>query len=123
MKKADFILIGVVAVIAAVLLVALYGFNNKSGDLVQIEIDAKVVDVLPLNEDAEREIETTDGGVNTLVIKDGSAKMVDANCPDGICVNHKEINRAGESIICLPHKVVITVVSDKETDNDIDAVA
>ena len=122
MKKADFIVIGAVAVVVAVLLVVLYGVNSNSGDYVQIEVDTKIVDVLPLDTDTEKNIKT-DKGTNKLVIKDGKAKMIEADCPDGICVNHKSINRSGESIICLPHKVVVTVVNEKAQDDEIDAVA
>lgn len=122
MKKADFILIGAVAVVVAILILCLYVFNSGSGDFVQIEVDGVVTDTLPLSEDTVREIKT-DNGTNTLVISDGSAVMTQADCPDGICANHKPINQTGESIICLPHKVVVTVVNDKSNDNDIDAVA
>ncbi|MCD7796118.1 MAG: NusG domain II-containing protein [Clostridiales bacterium] len=121
MKKADFVLIGVVAVVAAVLLIFLYGVNNSSDGYVQIEIDGEVTETLPLDEDAERDIET-EYGKNTLVIKDGSAEMTYADCPDGICTNHNAISRNGESIICLPHKVVVTIVSEAQED-DVDAVA
>lgn len=122
MKRADFILIGAVAAIAAVMLLFLYGGSSNSGEYVQIEINGKVTQTLPLNEDSEYEIESENGGKNTLVIKDGKAKMTEADCPDGICKNHKAISRNGESIICLPHMVVVTVVKDSDSD-DIDAVA
>lgn len=122
MKKADFILIGVVAVIVGVMVFFLYGVNNHSGSFVQIEVDSKVVDTLPLDEDKTVNIDSDKNGENTLVIKDGYAVMSQANCPDGICTNHKKINRTGESIICLPHKVVVTVVSDV-ADDEIDVVA
>ena len=122
MKKADFILIGVVAVVAAVLVLCLYVFNGGSGDFVQIEVDGVVTDTIPLSNDTVREIQT-DNGTNTLVISEGSAVMTQADCPDGICANHKPIHKTGESIICLPHKVVVTVISDKSNDNEIDAVS
>lgn len=122
MKKADFIIIGAVVVVAAVLLIFLYGSSSNFGSYVQIEIDGKITETLPLDEDTEKEIATENGGTNTLVIKDGKAKMTEANCPDGICKNHKAINRNGESIICLPHKVVVSVV-DNNGDDEIDAVA
>jgi hypothetical protein len=32
-----------------------------------------------------------------------------ADCPDKLCVSHREIFREGESIVCLPHRVVVTV--------------
>ena len=122
MKKADFIIIAVVAVIVGILVFFLYGVNNDSGAYVQLEVDGTVVETLLLDEDAVREIETEDGGRNVLVIKDGKAEMSEANCPDGICTNHSKIHRNGESIICLPHKVVVTVVNENDAD-EIDAVA
>lgn len=122
MKKADFIIISAVAVIVGVLLFFLYGVNHDPGTFVQIEIDGKVAEVLPLDTDATMDIEDGNGGTNTLVIENGCAKVVSANCPDGICTNHKKINKNGESIICLPHKVVVTVVNDSDADS-IDAVA
>lgn len=122
MKKADFILIAVVAVVVGVMLFFLYGVNQGSGVYVQVEVDGKVVDVLPLNTDTTLEIESQNNGENTLVIKDGYALMSQANCPDGICTNHKRINKSGESIICLPHKVVVTVIDDNN-DDEIDVVA
>ncbi len=123
MKKADFIIIAVVAVVVGILVFFLYGLNSDSGSYVQIEVDGKVTQVLPLDTDAKYEIETVNDGANTVEIKDGKAKMIYANCPDGICTNHKEINKNGESIICLPHKVVVTVVNDYSSGDDVDAVA
>ncbi len=122
MKKADFVIIGIVIAVAAVMLIFLYGSNSNFGSYVQIEVNGEITETLPLDEDTQKEIITENGGTNTLVIKDGKAKMTEANCPDGICKNHKSISRNGESIICLPHKVVISVV-DKDSDNEIDAVA
>lgn len=121
MKKADFILIAVVVALAGVLLIFLYG-QSGSGAYVQIEINGEMVETLPLDTDTTYEIRTENDGENTLVIKDGCAKMTQANCPDGICTNHMKISRNGESIICLPHKVIVTVVSGNNSD-EIDAVA
>lgn len=123
MKKADFIVIAVVLVIAGVLVFFLYGINSDLGAYVRVEVDGKVVDTLDLNKDATLDVQTDNGGTNTLVIKDGKAKVTEANCPDGICANHKEINKNGESIICLPHKLVVTVVNENSGGDDVDAVA
>lgn len=121
MKKADFIVIAVVALVAGIILFFLYGTDN-TGNYVQVEINGQVVDTVSLSEDFEKEYKTENGGTNTLVIKDGKAVMTQADCPDGICKNHKPINRSGESIICLPHKLVVSVV-DGSNDAEIDAVA
>jgi hypothetical protein len=58
---------------------------------------------------------------NVLVMEDGVAFVEKANCRDKICVEHKPVSQKGESIICLPHKVVIEIISDNN-ENDIDVV-
>lgn len=121
MKKADFILIAVVVAAAGILLFFLYGVGD-TGAYVQIEINGEVSEVLPLDTDTVMEISTDNNGTNTLVIENGYAKMTEANCPDGLCTNQKKISRNGESIICLPHRVVVTVIDENGTD-EIDAVA
>lgn len=111
MKKADLILVTVVAAIIIVLCVILYGFNS-GGSYAAVEVNGVVTEYLPLNNDAEFEIKT-DNGFNKLIIKDGKAFVSNADCKDKICVHHLPVYRNGESIICLPHKVVITIQKDK----------
>ena len=51
---------------------------------------------------------------NLLLIENGKVYVKSATCPDGICVGHRPIFRNGESIICLPNRVVITVIIDND---------
>ena len=44
-----------------------------------------------------------------LVIKDGKADITEADCPDKLCVHQAPISREGEALVCLPHRVVVTV--------------
>lgn len=53
-----------------------------------------------------------------LIRKGGVADMTSADCPDHLCVKQKAISKEGESIICLPNKVVVTVKSDTKSDID-----
>ena len=57
-------------------------------------------------------------GKNILRIRDGSADMIYADCPDQLCVNQKEIDKVGETIVCLPHKIVVEVEGEKQSDFD-----
>ena len=41
-----------------------------------------------------------------------------ADCPDQICVNHRPVSRNGESIICLPNEVVVSVKGGEEAELD-----
>jgi len=60
-------------------------------------------------------------GYNRIVIDDGIVSMVEADCKDQICVFSKAINKPGELIICLPHKVVVQINGIKK--NDVDAIS
>ena len=51
----------------------------------------------------------TDNGYNTVEIKDGYADCTEADCRDGLCVNQKKISKVNETIVCLPHKVIIEI--------------
>lgn len=121
MKKVDLIVIAVVLAVSGVLFFFLYGVNSDSGKYVQVEVNGEIVETLKLDEDFEKQYDFN-GGTNTLVISNGKADITEANCKDEVCVNHMPISRAGESIICLPHKMVVTVV-DELNDSEIDAVA
>ncbi len=113
--------------ILSVLFVAVAGivyltFFRSAGDTVTVTVDAEVYGVYSLSEDRIQDIYTGENGQhhNRLVIKDGKAFVEAASCPDGICVAHKPVFRDGESIICLPNRVVVTVdLADKTEAPDI----
>ena len=106
----DLILIGSLIVVLALIGLAFWLFRGE-GDTVVVEVDGKVYGTYALDVDRTVEIRTGDGGeeLNLLVIEGGRARVETATCPDGICAAHRPISREGESIVCLPHKVVITV--------------
>jgi len=88
------------------------------GDSVIVTVDGELWAEFPLREDRTVEIKT-DRGVNLLVIRDGKAEIESASCPDGICSAHRAISRDGESIICLPNKVVVTVRATQDDAPDV----
>lgn len=122
MKKADFIVIAVVLAVVGVLVFFLYFVNGNDGKYVQVEHNGEIVETIELSKDFEKQY-NFDGETNTLVIKDGKADVVEANCKDGYCEKQMPIYRSGESIICLPHKLVVSVVNDSGNDSEVDAVA
>ncbi len=47
---------------------------------------------------------------NVVQVETGKISMYSATCPDHICMKTGAISKPGETIVCLPHKVVITIV-------------
>ena len=94
--------------------------TRQGGGYVSVQTDGKTVMELPLGENTR--VVMGDGGhTNVLVIEDGMARVVEASCPDQICVRQGAVQYAGESIDCLPHKLVVTV--EGGAPGDVDATA
>ena len=106
----------------------LYPFLNHKGDAgsyALIEVDGAEYARVDLSQDTVFTV-TTPAGTNTIQVKNHEISVDSADCPDKICVNHAAIHRLGENIVCLPHKLVITIISDTSKESEepqIDAVA
>ncbi len=111
----DILFIAVLLILAAIGGIYLRFFRTV-GNIVIITVDGAEYGTYSLSEDRIEEIRTgaDDEQLNRLVISGGKAFIETANCPDGICAAHRPINRDGESIVCLPHRVVITAVGDED---------
>ena len=118
--KNDIILAVIVIAVAATGLLLVNAFRTE-GSFAVIKINGKETERYPLSVNTEVVIETGDDGRNTLVIEDSKAFMKDANCPDKICEGHSKISYKGETIVCLPHKVVIEIVTE-DSENELDVV-
>lgn len=67
---------------------------------------------------ARVEEKNRNGNYNIFMCQNKEVRMINANCPDQICVHHYPISAAGENIICLPHKVVIAITGEKGKELD-----
>lgn len=103
LKKADKIVLASVLLFSVIVALFMFVFKNN-GKSVVIKQQNRVVCSLPLNKETVYELEH-----NTVVIKNGKAFVKSADCPDQICVKHKKISKSGESIVCLPNRVIIEV--------------
>ncbi len=51
---------------------------------------------------------------NLVSVQNGAVSVEAADCKDQICVHHKPVSMAGESIVCLPHRLVVEIAGMKE---------
>lgn len=103
----DILLILVIFGIGVSLLAYTY-LGKQNHSVVAVRVDGKVVQEFLLDDSIQYKIEGI-GGTNTLCIDEGSVWLKEADCPDRICVQTGKIRYAGQSIICLPHKVVVEI--------------
>lgn len=109
LKKRDFLLIGGLLALALLLWICVRQVGNRAGAYVTVTVDGELYGTYSL--DVEQEVPIRRDGVttNVLVIAEGQADMIQADCPDKLCVHQRAISKSKESIICLPNKVVVTV--------------
>lgn len=106
LKKGDIIII-VVLLIISLTSIFIVNKDNSLAQTVVISVDNKPKVSYSLYEN--RTVEIKNNGYNKIVIYNGYVYIESANCKDKICVNHKKISKKGETIICLPNKVVLEI--------------
>ena len=116
MKKNDYKLMVIVIAAAVFLFVAASLKEKGRENVIEVKIDGVIRGRYALSENREINL----NGTNHLVIKEGKADITDAKCPDKVCVKQKAISKVGESLVCLPNKVIVTVAEGEE--NELDGV-
>jgi len=121
MKKNDYIVL-----ILIVLILGIFGFfwskhYSKPGTKIDILMDNQLVYTTSLNDNCIlaikqdgrcarlKTIEEFDGAGNLLAVNNGEANVIQADCPDKICVNMPNINKEDECIVCMPNKLIVIV--------------
>ena len=78
---------------------------------VEITVDGEIVATYSLFDDGTYVL---NGGTNAIVIEDARVYMIHSECPDHTCERTGKIKYVGQSIICLPNKLSVTIVGESE---------
>lgn len=120
LRRWDIIIVS--ALVAIALLgyagVRIYGAVNTA-DNVKITSPDGVV-YLSLDKDTTYTV-TTDLGYNTIVIENRTVRIDSSDCKNQICVEEGAIDTPGQTIVCLPHKVVVQIVDASGSDSSSNA--
>lgn len=123
MKKKDILLIvlalGVAGLLYAVSLIS----GGEAATTVVVTVDGQEVLRRPLALEDSYEIRQDDGSVNVIAVEDGAVFMQEANCRDGLCMAQGKMRNAAKTIVCLPHKLVVSLTGDApQDDGDLDVI-
>ena len=113
----DVIFLGGLLLGGILLTAGLYLFS-QTGESVRITVDDTVYGTYSLNEDREISVERDGVVINVVRIEHGSVRMAQATCPDGLCIRQGAISRERQTIVCLPHKLVVEVYGTHEQEYD-----
>lgn len=117
-EKKEILFIGGILVIAVVLWAGMSFFRKGDYGTIRIMVDGVESGTYSLGENQVININDT----NTCEIKNGSVRMIEATCPDKLCIKQKAVDNTGGTIICLPNKVIIEGEKTADTPAELDAV-
>lgn len=132
MKPGDIVLL-LFLVVLSFLPVIIFTYQNATAEVdyftAVVSADGEIVHEFELMDDGENETYRymDDQGHENIIVREGTkVYMIEASCPDQLCVRQGEISEIGETIVCLPHRLVVEITSDNpdmENDSEIDVIS
>lgn len=121
MKQNKFwiIIFAVIFIISAIGSLAIFKFQGK-GNIACIYQDGELIKQINLDTVTtpyQFTVNYGNSGYNTVSVENGRISVIDASCPDHVCINTGWISDGAIPIVCLPNK--LTIQMDTET-NSID---
>lgn len=113
-KRKVICIIAVLCIVFFSLLCAIL-VRNTGGNTACIYSDGKLIKTIDLRNAADQTftVYSEDRGYNVITVKDGSISVTDADCPDRICVMTAPISDGIQPIVCMPHKLVIRIETNR----------
>lgn len=115
------------AIAAAAVMSLLMGRHGPSERIyAEIKVGAVVLETIDLSAVSEpftQTVHTGSGGYNVIEVRQGMIRVVEANCPEQVDVRQGWIDAPYESIVCLPHRLVITILPEDSERRDVDGVS
>ena len=107
-RAADFVLAAFILLCAGALAVLFYRGAGAEGSVAVVRAEGVVCARLPLHTDADYTCASL-GYTLRVRVSDGRVRVIDADCPNRDCVRSAAISRPGQSIVCLPARVTVSV--------------
>lgn len=118
MKKGDFILVLLIGIIATVSLlwIHFYSGSKQSNSLMaDITRDGKIIQKIDLNKvNAPQYIKLKNDDYHLTVLAEKKRiRVLDADCPDKICVKFGWLTKPGDNAICVPSKIIVMIEGEE----------
>ncbi|UJF15756.1 NusG domain II-containing protein [Jeotgalibaca sp. MA1X17-3] len=127
-RKGDIIIV-MLLMISSFLPLGIFSYKQAHADDTHlqaiVQVDGETLKTFNLEDDGKTEsfLYHDDHGHENLIVRTGtSIEIQEASCRDQVCVQMNSIRNAGDTILCLPHRVLVEVVSDGPVDNQTDGV-
>ena len=120
----DGLVVLLVVILAAACALAVWNRSNDAGDLTAVvTVDGTEAERIPLKDFPDLERTYSGNGYTLRVsLSPEGIRVEEADCPTQDCVHTGHISRGGQSIVCLPARVIIQLEGGAQVDTGVDAV-
>lgn len=127
MKNRLFIIIFAIILVFSIAVICFTNRFSSDGTTAEIVQNGNVIKTIKIDnitEPQEFTIESPGGGTNTIHVENGAISIIDADCPDKLCVKTGKITNETYPIVCLPHKLVVRITKTSDDNSPhIDAIS
>lgn len=123
LKIGDKIMIGVIVLLAlGIFIYFLVAGPSGEGNQVVVEVNGTVVKTfsLPQKTLVEYKVEIDEDDYNLVQVEGNRVRVVEATCPEQVDVRAGWISKPGQTLVCLPHKMVVSIAGKKMSNDEVD---
>jgi len=114
MNKSDIKLIIILFIVISLVFIFINATKEK-GSMAEVFYEDKLVLSIDLNVDGEYKVDGELGDV-VLEVKNKMIRVKSENSPKNICSKEGYIGDSSRTLICLPNKIIVRIVGEKEID-------
>lgn len=109
-QKGDLLAMAIPLLLAAAVFLAFLPGKDSNARIAEVYQDGTLIQRISL--DTPQSFTFTADYTNTITVCDGKIAITDSDCPGGDCVHTGWIGTSGRSIVCLPNRLEIRILSD-----------
>jgi hypothetical protein len=121
-KKLDIVIIAVLLIISFIpeIVFGISVGRNYNDTYAEITVNGELYSKIPLSDHKGEEYVdiSIDGHKNKILIEDDTIRMIEADCHDSLCIYQGKISKVGQSLVCLPNKVMVEIKGKIEENED-----
>lgn len=112
MRRTRFWIVVIAVLLAGSVAAWLLLAGRTAGGMAKVYQDGTLlytIDLRTVEEAYTISVEDPDGGYNIIAVEPGRIRVLEADCPDQVCVRQGWISTSAAPVVCLPHGLVIEI--------------
>ena len=107
-NRHDIIVLSIIVILTCVYVLFVMNREGSANMQAEIKMQERVIETIKLKED--RIFSIAEHPAIQFIVSDGRIAFYKSDCPDQICVRNGFLHLPGQFSVCLPNRVILTIV-------------